>query len=136
MAPLNGADRAEVGNELEAGNLTFPRGVAILSKFDTRNISAGGGPMTGRNISLTDRLASFIDAQVRVGRHQNASEVVREALRRYEDDIEAQEASTAAIRAAADEGMAAIARGDFVVVRGRTGSQDLFKPAAKQDCIE
>jgi antitoxin ParD1/3/4 len=81
--------------------------------------------MTGRNISLTDRLANFIDAQVRAGRHQNASEVVREALRRYEDDIEAQQASIAAIRTAAEEGMAAIARGDFVVVRGKKGSRDL-----------
>lgn len=36
---------------------------------------------TGRNISLTDHLNRFIDVQVERGRHQNASEVVREALR-------------------------------------------------------
>lgn len=82
--------------------------------------------MSGRNISLTDRLARFIETQVVTGRHQSASEVVREALRRYEDDIEAERAGVAAIRAAAEEGMAAIARGDFVTVRGEEGSRDLL----------
>jgi antitoxin ParD1/3/4 len=83
--------------------------------------------MSARNISLTDRLARFIDGQVASGRHQNASEVVREALRRYEDDIEAERASVAAIRAAAEEGIAAIARGDFVTVDGEEGSRALLE---------
>lgn len=82
--------------------------------------------MSGRNINLTDRLASFIDAQVKAGRHQNASEVVREALRRYEDDVEAERASLAAIRVVAEEGMAAIERGDFVTIRGKKGSRELL----------
>lgn len=50
--------------------------------------------MSGRNFSLTDRLSGFINREVTSGRHQNASEVVREALRRYEDDIEAEKART------------------------------------------
>ena len=82
--------------------------------------------MSGRNISLTDRLASFIDTQVENGRHQNASEVVREALRRYEDEIDTELASIAAIHAAAEEGLTAIARGDFIAVRGEQGSHDLL----------
>jgi antitoxin ParD1/3/4 len=82
--------------------------------------------MSGRNISLTDRLASFIDTQVENGRHQNASEVVREALRRYEDEIATERAGIAAIRAAAEEGLTAIVRGDFIVVRGEQGSGDLL----------
>src|SRR6266852_1887935 len=82
--------------------------------------------MSGRNISLTDRLASFIDTQVENGRHQNASEVVREALRRYEDEIETELASVAAIHAAAEEGLAAIARGEFIVFEGEQGSRDLL----------
>ncbi len=42
--------------------------------------------MSGRDFSLTPRLSGFIDKAVRSGRHPNASEVVREASRRYEDD--------------------------------------------------
>ena len=47
--------------------------------------------MAARNVSLTDHLASFVDRQVTSGRHQNASEVVREALRLMEK-LEQQEA--------------------------------------------
>jgi antitoxin ParD1/3/4 len=75
------------------------------------------GAMSARNISLTVRLATFIDEQVETGRHQNASEVVREALRRYEDDIEAEAVERAALRAIVREGRAAIARGEFTIVR-------------------
>lgn len=69
--------------------------------------------MSGRNFSLTDRLSVFIDQQVEDGRHQNASEVVREALRRYQDDLDAERASLAVIEAVADRGIAAMERGDF-----------------------
>lgn len=46
--------------------------------------------MSGRNVSLTPRLNRFVDGQVETGRHQNASEVIREALRRYEEEIDAE----------------------------------------------
>lgn len=72
--------------------------------------------MSGRNFSLTSHLSTFIDGQVASGRHQSASEVVREALRRYEDDLSAERASLAAIAAVAAEGRAAIARGDFRLI--------------------
>lgn len=74
--------------------------------------------MSGRNFSLTDRLSLFIDQQVEDGRHQNASEVVREALRRYQDDLDAERASLAAIEAVADRGIAAMERGEFRLVTG------------------
>ncbi len=77
--------------------------------------------MSGRNFSLTDRLSLFIDQQVEDGRHQNASEVVREALRRYQDDLDAERASLAAIEAVADRGIAAMERGEF---RWVTGADD------------
>ena len=64
--------------------------------------------MSGRNFSLTDRLSGFIDKEVASGRHQNASEVVREALRRYEDDITAEHASLAVLEKIAKTGIAAI----------------------------
>ncbi len=48
--------------------------------------------MPARNVSLTDHLDQFVDASVASGQFQNASEVVREALRllerqRREDDL-------------------------------------------------
>lgn len=72
--------------------------------------------MSGRNFSLTDHLSDFIDRQVEEGRHQNASEVVREALRRYQDDLAAEQASLAAIRVVADRGIAEIERGEFLLI--------------------
>lgn len=81
--------------------------------------------MSGRNFSLTRHLSDFINNEVASGRHQNASEVVREALRRYEDDIAAEHASLAVIERVAKEGIAAIERGDFTVVSGPEGSQAL-----------
>lgn len=69
--------------------------------------------MTGRNFSLTDRLSVFVDNQVRHGRHQNASEVVREALRRYEDDIAAETAALAVIEQIVERGRGEMARGEF-----------------------
>jgi len=83
--------------------------------------------MGGRNFSLTPRLSGFVDRSVRSGRHQNASEVVREALRRYEDDIKAEETSLAALQAIADEGMAAIARGEFTTVEGPQDARRLMQ---------
>lgn len=56
--------------------------------------------MAARNVNLTDRLAAFVDEQVRNGRHQNASEVVREALRRYEAALAAERDAMSMVRAA------------------------------------
>ncbi len=42
--------------------------------------------MDQMNVSITDRLAGYVRQKVKSGRYNNASEVVREALRRMEDD--------------------------------------------------
>jgi antitoxin ParD1/3/4 len=42
--------------------------------------------MDQMNISITDQLAGYVRARVKSGRYNNASEVVREALRRMEQD--------------------------------------------------
>jgi len=42
--------------------------------------------MDQMNVSITDRLAGCVRKKVKSGRYNNASEVVREALRRMEDD--------------------------------------------------
>ena len=38
------------------------------------------------NVSITDRLAGYVRKKVKSGRYNNASEVVREALRRMEEE--------------------------------------------------
>jgi len=83
--------------------------------------------MSGRNFSLTPHLSEFITSEVDSGRHQNASEVVREALRRYEDDVLVERANLAAIEAVAREGIAAIERGDYTLVSGPEGSRALLE---------
>jgi antitoxin ParD1/3/4 len=42
--------------------------------------------MDQMNVSITDRLAGYVRRKVSSGRYNNASEVVREALRRMEDE--------------------------------------------------
>jgi antitoxin ParD1/3/4 len=44
--------------------------------------------MDQMNVSITDELAGYVRKKVKSGRYNNASEVVREALRRMEDEDE------------------------------------------------
>jgi antitoxin ParD1/3/4 len=67
----------------------------------------------GRNISLTEQHIKFVDEQVASGRHASPSEVVREALRRYEDDVARDHATAQAIQAMAARGDADYAAGRF-----------------------
>jgi antitoxin ParD1/3/4 len=71
---------------------------------------------SARTVSLTEHQQRFLDAQVQAGRHGSTSEVVREALRRYEDDVLREQAHLAYIKRIGDEGEAAIAKGDYVDV--------------------
>jgi antitoxin ParD1/3/4 len=74
---------------------------------------------TGRNFSLTDHQQRFVSEQVANGRHASGSEVIREALRRYEDDILGEQARLAALNKLAEEGEAAHARGDYTRLSSR-----------------
>ncbi len=56
------------------------------------------------NVNLTDELDRFVLAKVKSGRYENASEVVRAALRTLERDEQEYQAKLAALRAAIDEG--------------------------------
>ena len=69
--------------------------------------------MSGRNVSLTPRLNRFVDGQVESGRHQNASEVIREALRRYEEEIDAERQLLDVLGSMIDRSDANIAAGWF-----------------------
>lgn len=75
--------------------------------------------MPTRNVNLTDELDRFVLRKVESGRYENASEVVRAALRTLEREEEQYEAKLAVLRAAIDEGDASgIAQGDvFARVR-------------------
>jgi antitoxin ParD1/3/4 len=93
------------------------------------------------NVSITDRLAEYVRGRVKSGRFNNASEVVREALRRMELDDErasrlaaptvedvvtnltALQAET--VRKRVLEGIGQMERGEFIEVKGRTGLAEL-----------
>jgi antitoxin ParD1/3/4 len=75
--------------------------------------------MPTRNVNLTDELDRFVLKKVRSGRFENASEVVRAALRTLEREELQFKVKLATLRAAVDDGDASgIARGDaFARVR-------------------
>ncbi len=75
--------------------------------------------MPTRNVNLTKELGRFVLKKVRSGRYDNASEVVRAALRTLEREEREYDAKLAALREAVDEGDASgIASGDvFARVR-------------------
>lgn len=77
--------------------------------------------MPTRNVNLTEELDQFILDRVESGRYENASEVVRAALRSLERNEQEYEAKLAKLRAAIDEGDASgVAEGDvFAEVRAR-----------------
>jgi len=60
--------------------------------------------MPTRNVNLTDELDRFVLAKVESGRYENASEVVRAALRTLEREEQRYEVKLAALRRAIDEG--------------------------------
>ena len=97
--------------------------------------------MDQMNVSMTDRLAGYVRKKVRSGRYNNASEVVREAIRRMEDD-DAREVRLArptaedvlsdltqeqleGIRARVRAGIESIERGECVNYEGRGGLKKL-----------
>ena len=75
--------------------------------------------MPTRNVNLTVELDNFISTNISSGRYDNASEVVRAALRSLERDEAIYQAKLTALRAAIAEGDASgIAEGDvFARVR-------------------
>jgi len=70
--------------------------------------------VTARNVNLTDHLAQFVDMNVESGRFQNASEVVREALRLLERQQKEDELKLEALRQAIAVGRKDIEAGRFI----------------------
>ena len=75
--------------------------------------------MPTRNVNLTDELDEFIREKVGSGRFENASEVVRAALRSLDRDERQYEAKLAKLRAMIDEGDASGIAEDGVFARVR-----------------
>jgi antitoxin ParD1/3/4 len=69
--------------------------------------------MPTRNVVITDHQQELIESLVKSGRYQNASEVLREGLRLIEAREARDAAKLKALRAAVDEGWAAIAAGEY-----------------------
>lgn len=80
--------------------------LAIFANPVTLGISpiAERTAMPTRNVNLTDELDSFVLDKIESGRYENASEVVRAALRTLEREERQFEAKLAALRTAIDEG--------------------------------
>jgi antitoxin ParD1/3/4 len=75
--------------------------------------------MPTRNVNLTPELDNFITAKIESGRYENASEVVRAALRELEREEQEHEAKMVALIQAIKEGdVGGVAEGDvFADVR-------------------
>lgn len=69
--------------------------------------------MPTRNVVLTERQETLIEALVRSGRYQNASEVLREGLRLVESREIEEARKLEALRRAAREGASAFERAEF-----------------------
>jgi antitoxin ParD1/3/4 len=85
-----------------------------------------GRAVPTRNVNLTEELDRFVLDKVESGRYENASEVIRAALRTFEREEQRYEAQLTALRTAIDDGdNSGIAEGD---VFGRV-TQTLNLPA-------
>lgn len=69
--------------------------------------------MATRNVVLSDHQHALVEALVKSGRYQNASEVLREGLRLLEREETEEAAKVAVLRRAAEEGWSDLASGRF-----------------------
>src|SRR6266481_3237091 len=97
--------------------------------------------MDQMNVSITDQLAGYVRKKVKSGRYNNASEVVREALRRMEEDdaralrlarptaedvlADLTSDQIEGIRQRVRAGIEAIERGEYREYEGRSGLKRL-----------
>jgi len=78
------------------------------------------------NLSLTPQLESFVRDCAESGEYNNASEVVREALRLFKRTQEEHKAKLTDLRAAIKEGDDAIARGESSLFNSAKDLEDFF----------
>ena len=75
--------------------------------------------MPTRNVNLTDHYSDFIDESIAAGRFSNASEAVRAGLHLLERQAAEDRAKIEWLRGAAQQGIDALDRGHYKVVRSR-----------------
>lgn len=80
--------------------------------------------MPTRNVSLSDQFDSFIAAGIEEDRYSNASEIVREGLRLLQQREAEDRAKIEWLRGAAQEGIEAIERGEYVSLTTPQGITD------------
>lgn len=73
-----------------------------------------------RTVRISDEVKDIVDRLVATGVAASETDFVEEAVRRYAEDVYAEdvEDDETALIAAAEEGMAAIQRGDYVTISG------------------
>jgi antitoxin ParD1/3/4 len=69
-----------------------------------------------RNISLTPEQDAFIDAMIKSGEYQNASEAVRDALRALQQRRREDALKLEVLRRQIDAGVEALERGEFTEI--------------------
>jgi antitoxin ParD1/3/4 len=69
------------------------------------------------SVALTPHFESLTQQLVASGRYNNVSEVVRDGLRLLEARVQEDKAKLAALRDAARQGFAAIARGEYLALQ-------------------
>lgn len=69
--------------------------------------------MPTRNVNLTAEQDAFIEQAVRSGRYQNASEAMRDALRRLQHHLQAEELELERLRLAIRAGVEALDNGAY-----------------------
>jgi antitoxin ParD1/3/4 len=84
--------------------------------------------MPTRNVNLTEELDRFVLAKVQSGRYENASEVIRAAIRNLEREEQEFHAKLKTLRSAIDEGdSSGLARGDVFAQAQRALSKQARK---------
>ena len=79
------------------------------------------------NFSLTPQLEIFVREQAAMGDYNNASEVVREALRLFKRREEERQLKISNLRQAIKTGDDAIKKGDFVALDSNQAMDDFFE---------
>ena len=70
--------------------------------------------MPTRNVSLTKHFDEFVEKNISTGEYQNASEVIRDALRLLQARQKEEKLKLQRLREAADVGLAALEAGDYI----------------------
>lgn len=69
--------------------------------------------MPTRNVNLTVEQDAFVEEVVRVGKYQNASEAVRDAVRGWQERLKADELKLERLRQSVKAGVEALDRGEY-----------------------